>query len=90
MGYPDENDLPDTAIKAMWDEGEPVELAAGPQGIVVEVTPSPPWYQPTPRTSPTGWITRTVVYLSSFGAGTARYPMDFHGARTNLPAAPSA
>ncbi len=29
MEHPDENDLPDSAIKAMWDEGEPVELAAG-------------------------------------------------------------
>jgi hypothetical protein len=89
MGYADENDLPDTAIKAMWDEGEPVELAAGPEGTVVEITPSL-WYKPAPKTTPTGWVSRTVVYLSSFGAATARYPMDLHGAGTNPTAAPSA
>jgi hypothetical protein len=90
MGFHDENDLPDTAIKAMWDEGEPVELADGPEGTVVEVTPSPPWYQPTPKTTATGWISRTVVYLSSFGAATARYPVDLHRAGTGVTATPSA
>jgi hypothetical protein len=89
MGYADENDLPDATIKAMWDEGEPIELATGPETTVVQVTPSL-WYQPAPQTAPTGWITRRIVYLSSFGAATVRLPIDLHSAGTNLTAASSA
>lgn len=89
MEYPDENDLPDSAIRAMWDEGEPVELAAGPERPVVEITPSP-WSQPTPGTTVAGRIERRVVYLSSFGAATTRYPVKLTDAGTNLTAVPSA
>lgn len=73
MGYPDENDLPDAAIKAMWDEGEPVELADRPPRPVVEMSQSP-WGQPTAQTASQGWVTRRVAYLSYFGAATAHYP----------------
>jgi len=37
MRHPDENDLPDAAIKAMSDEGAPVELADRAPPPVVEV-----------------------------------------------------
>jgi hypothetical protein len=87
MAYTDENDLPDAAIKAMWDEGEPIELAAGPERIVVQVTPSR-WYKPAPQTTPTGWITKSVVYFSSFGVASVRHPMDLHGAETSPTARP--
>jgi hypothetical protein len=89
MEYPDENDLPDSAIRAMWDAGEPVELAAGPERAVVEVTPSP-WSRPAPGTIVAGRIERMVVYLSSFGAGTMRYPVNLADAGNNFTAAPSA
>jgi hypothetical protein len=89
MDYPDENDLPDTAVKAMWDEGEPVELAAGPERPIVEVASSP-WNRPAPDTTPTGWIMRSVVYLSSFGAATARFPVNLSEAGNNLTSAASA
>jgi hypothetical protein len=89
MEYPDENDLPDSAIKAMWDEGEPVELATGPEQPIVEVAPSR-WSQPPPGTTVAGRIKRMVVYFSSFGAATTRYPVNLADAGNNLTAAPSA
>jgi hypothetical protein len=89
MDYPDENDLPDTAVKAMWDEGEPVELAAGPERPTVEVASSP-WNRPAPNTTLRGWVLQSVVYLSFFGAATARYPVDLTEAGNNLTAASSA
>lgn len=72
MGYPDENDLSDIAIKAMWDEGEPVELAGRSPRPMVEIAPSP-WTQLGPYTAARGQVTRRVVYLSYFGAATGRY-----------------
>jgi hypothetical protein len=89
MEYLDENDLPDSAIKAMWDEGEPVDLAAGPERPVVEIAPSP-WSRPTPGTTVAGRIGRRVIYLSSFGADTTRYPVNLTDAGNNLTAVPSA
>lgn len=86
MDYPDENDLPDSAVKAMWDEGESVELAAGPERPVVQVAPSP-WSWPIPDTRLTGWIVRSVVYLSYFGASTARYRGTFTDSGNNVTAA---
>ncbi len=72
MGCPAENDLPDAAIKAMWDEGEPVELADRSPRPAVEIAPSP-WTQLGPYTAAQGQVTRRVVYLSYFGAATGRY-----------------
>jgi hypothetical protein len=89
MEYPDENDLPDSAIKAMWDEGEPVELATGPEQPIVEITPSR-WSWPAPGTTVAGRINQMVVYFSSFGAATTRYPLNLADAGNNLTAAPSA
>jgi hypothetical protein len=74
MEYPDENDLPDHAIRAMWEAGEPVELATGPQQPVVEVAPSR-WSWPAPGTTVTGRIIRRVLNLKSFGAATTHYPV---------------
>ncbi len=42
MRHQDENDLPDAAIKAMWEEGEPVELADRPPRPVAELIPPHP------------------------------------------------
>lgn len=72
MGYPDENDLPDAAIKAMWDEGKPVELADRLPRPAVEVVPSP-WTQLGPNTAARGQVTRRIVYLSYFGAATGGF-----------------
>lgn len=71
MGHPEENDLPDTAIKAMWEEGEPVELSDRPPRPVVEITPSP-WTQMGSSTATRGYVTRSVLYLSYFGTATGR------------------
>jgi hypothetical protein len=89
MEHPDENDLPDSAIKAMWDEGEPVEFAAGPQRAIVHITPSP-WSRPAPGTTVAERIERRVIYLSSFGAATTRYPVNLADAGNNFTAATSA
>jgi hypothetical protein len=89
MEYPDENDLPDSAIRAMWDEAEPVGIAAGPQRAVVEVAPSQ-WSQPPPGTTIAGVVKRRVVYFSFFGAATTRYPLNLADAGNNLTAVPSA
>lgn len=89
MEHPDENDLPDSAIKAMWDEGEPVELAAGPVGTIIHVAPSP-WSKPPPNTALTGEIQRSVTYFSFFGAGTPRYPVKLTDASDNLTSVKSA
>jgi hypothetical protein len=83
MEHPDENDLPDSAIKAMWDEGEPVELAAGPERVVVEVTPSR-WGRLAPGTTVAGRIERWLLDLKSFGAATTRYPVNLTDAGNNL------
>jgi hypothetical protein len=89
MDYPDENDLPDSAIKAMWDEGEPVELATEPHRPVVNAAPSP-WFHPAPTTTLVGRMKRMIVYFSSFGAATAPYTTDLPDASGNPTAAPSA
>jgi hypothetical protein len=89
MEYPDENDLPDRAISAMWDEGEPVELAAGPERTVVEIAPSR-WSWPAPGTTVAGRIMRWVFDLKSFGAATTHHPVSLADASDNPTAARSA
>jgi len=87
--YRDENELPDAAIVAMWEEAEPVELAAGPLAVAIRFTPSP-WLQPAPRTTVTGRIDRWLVNLSSFGAASTRYPATLADAGDHLTTARSA
>jgi hypothetical protein len=71
MSGRDENDLSDAEIAAMWDEGEPVELAT----VRYTVNPSP-WTPLLPRTAARLGTYRTaVVNFASFAAGAVRYPV---------------
>lgn len=70
MPQRDENDLTDAEVRAMWEEGEPVELVTS----VFHVDPSP-WVEEPADTAPRGFIDRAVTYYSFFGAGSVRYPL---------------
>lgn len=70
MRHRDENDLTDAEVRAMWDEGEPVQLVTSVFNV-----DSSPWVVEPANTAPRGSFDWAVTYYSFFGAGSVRYPL---------------